>query len=236
MVNSNYKTAIVLHLYYQDLWPEFKEKILPVLSDDTHLYVSINERNEYTEDIEKYSKEVFLVENRGMDFGPFVFIYNKIRSLNYKYIVKLHGKKSLHSPGLGDYWRTTLVNSIINSADHFYHIINFMENDSDIFMASSSEFYYDTDRESINHPNRLAALSFINKVRNFTNSGEHGCFFAGSMFIVTTNYLEKLFANADLIELYEQFELGYSMDSFAHGMERVIGYGVIKNNGKYLTI
>jgi lipopolysaccharide biosynthesis protein len=62
MVNSNYKTAIVLHVYYQDLWPEFKEKILPVLSDDTHLYVSINERNEYTEDIEKYSKEVFLVD------------------------------------------------------------------------------------------------------------------------------------------------------------------------------
>jgi lipopolysaccharide biosynthesis protein len=230
------KNAIVLHLYYQDLWPEFKEKILPILSDSTHLYVSINEETEYTDDIKQYANEVFLVENRGMDFGPFVFVYDKLRTMGYKYIVKLHGKKSLHSPGIGDYWRTTLVNSIINSDDHFHHIINFMETDSDIFMASSSEFYHDMDRESINHPNRLAALPFINKVRSFVNSGEHGCFFAGSMFIVTTNYLEKLFENVDLTKLYKQFELGYSMDSFAHGMERVIGYGVMTNNGKYLTI
>jgi hypothetical protein len=56
------------------------------------------------------------------------------------------------------------------------------------------------------------------------------------MFIVTTNYLEKLFENVDLTKLYNQFELGYLMDSFAHGMERVIGYGVNTYNGKYLTI
>jgi len=230
------KTCIILHLYYQDLWPEFKEKILPILSESTHLYVSINDETEYTDDIRKYSQEVFLVENRGMDFGPFVFVYDKLRTIDYKYIVKLHGKKSLHTPGIGDRWRNALVNSIIESPDQFNHIINYMETMPDIYMASSLEFYHDTDRESINHPNRLAALPFINKVRNFVNSDDHGCFFAGSMFIVTTNYLEKLFNNVELTELYKQFESGYSMDSFAHGMERVIGYGVTTNNGKYLTI
>ena len=228
--------AIVLHLYYQDLWPEFKEKILPILSESTHLYVSINDETEYTDDIRKYAQAVFHVENRGMDFGPFVFVYNKLQKLNYKYIVKLHGKKSLHTPGIGDQWRNALVNSIIESPDQFNHIINYMETMPDIYMASSLEFYHDTDRESINHPNRLAALPFINKVRNFVNSDDHGCFFAGSMFIVTTNYLEKLFNNVELTELYKQFEPGYSMDSFAHGMERVIGYGFTTNNGKYLTI
>ena len=120
------KNAIVLHLYYQDLWPEFKEKILPILSDSTHLYVSINEETEYTNDIKQYANEVFLVENRGMDFAPFVFVYNTLRMMGYKHIVKLHGKKSLHSHGIGDYWRTTLVNSLINSIDHFNYIINFI--------------------------------------------------------------------------------------------------------------
>lgn len=228
--------AIVLHLYYQDLWPEFKEKILPVLSESTHLYVSINDETEYTPDIRKYAHAVFHVENRGMDFGPFVFVYNTLQKLNYKYIVKLHGKKSLHTPGIGDHWRNALVNSIIESPDQFNHIINYMETMPDIYMASSLEFYHDMNRESINHPNRLAALPFINKVRSFVNSDDHGCFFAGSMFIVTTNYLEKLFTNVELTKLYNQFEPGYSMDSFAHGMERVIGYGVTTNNGKYLTI
>ena len=230
------KIALLLHLYYQDLWPDFKEKILPMLSDTTHLYVSINTETDYTDDIRSYATEVFEVENRGMDFGPFVFVYNKIQSSGYKYIVKLHGKKSLHTPGIGDYWRNTLVNSIISSPEQFHHIISYMETDPDIYMASSLEFYHDTNREPLNHPNRLAALPFINKVRSFINSGDHGCFFAGSMFIVTNNYLEKLFNNVDLDVLYEQFEMGYLMDSFAHGMERVIGYGVFTHNGKYLTI
>lgn len=230
------KIAIILHLYYQDLWPEFKEKILPILSETTHLYVSINDETEYTDDIRIIAKEVYKVENRGMDFGPFILLYDKLRNMGYKYIVKLHGKKSLHSPGFGDYWRNTLVNSIIKSPEQFQHIINYMETDPSIYMASSSEFYHDIDREPLNHPNRIAALPFINKVRTFVNSGEHGCFFAGSMFVTTTDYLEKFFKGVNLEILYEQFEHGYLLDSFAHGMERVIGYGVSTNNGKYLTI
>jgi hypothetical protein len=125
---------------------------------------------------------------------------------------------------------------MISTPEQFYHIINYMNSDPTMFMASSLEYYHDMSREPLNHPNRLAALPFINKVISLINSEDHGCFFAGSMFIVTTNYLEKLFNNVDLKVLYEQFELGYLMDSFAHGMERVIGYGVIKNGGKYLTI
>ena len=230
------KNAIVLHLYYQDLWPEFKEKILPILSDSTHLYVSINAETEYTDDIKQYATEVFLVENRGMDFGPFVFVYNKLQKLNYKYIVKLHGKKSLHTPGIGDNWRTSLVNSIISSPEQYYHIINYMDTDPEIYMASAWNFYHNINDEPLNHPNRLAALPYINKVRMFLNSDDHGSFFAGSMFVITTSYLEKLFDSVDLDVLYEQFEPGYLMDSFAHGMERVIGYGVKTHNGKYLTI
>ena len=229
-------SAIILHLYYQDLWPEFKEKILPILSDTTHLYVSINEHTEYTNDIKQHASEVFLVENRGMDFGPFIYVYDKIRNQNYKYIVKLHGKKSLHTPNIGDHWRQSLVNSMIISPEHFNHIINFMDTDSNIFMASSLQYYFDTARESLEHPNRIRADQFIRKVCSFIDAGHHGCFFAGSMFIVTTHYLELLFKNTDLTQLYDQFEPGYHSDSFAHGMERVIGYGVYTHSGSYLTI
>lgn len=230
------KNCILLHLYYQDLWPEFKEKILPILSKDTHLYVSINEQTEYTDDIKKYSKEVFLVENRGMDIGPFIYVYNKIRDYGYKYIVKLHSKKSLHTPNIGDHWRRALTNALIESPTQFQQIINFMEPDPTIFMAGSLEFYYDTNLEPLHSTTRIAAEPFISKVRQFVNSDNHGCFFAGSMFVVTVNYLDIFFGNTNLNDLYNQFEFGYLRDSFAHGMERVIGYGVATNNGKYLTI
>ncbi len=233
---SNAKTAILLHLYYQDLWVEFKQYIQPILSNDVDLYVTVNENNEYTEDIKLYAKEVLLVANKGMDFGPFILMYDKVKDLNYDFVIKLHGKKSLHTPGFGEYWRKNLINSMLQTTEKFNRIVEFMTLDRDILMASSAEFYHDTVREAYNHPNRLAALPYINKVREYLKVADHGCFFAGSMFIVSTKYLKQLFNNVDLNVLYNQFEDGYLMDSFAHGMERVIGYGVMTYNGKYLTL
>jgi len=230
-------TAILLHLYYQDLWPEFKEKILPLLNDSVHLYVSVNSsETDFIADIRQHANQVYVVENRGLDFGPFIYVYKQLRHLNYRYFVKLHGKKSLHTPGIGDYWRKTLTNAMIDSEEQFKHVIAFMEQTPDVYMASSLEFYHDVNREPINHPNRLAALPYINKVCSILNVDSHGSFFAGSMFIVSAAYLDKLFKGVDLENLYNQFEYGYSMDSFAHGMERVIGYGVATHKGLYLTI
>ena len=58
-------TAILLHLHYQDLWEEFKEKIVPILSDRVHLYVTVHDnQTQYYEDIVNTSTEVFVVENR----------------------------------------------------------------------------------------------------------------------------------------------------------------------------
>jgi lipopolysaccharide biosynthesis protein len=229
--------AIVLHLYYHDLWDEFKEKIIPVLSDTTHLFVTITHESEYIHEIKEYAKEVFIVENQGMDFGPFIFAYNKIQHNDYKYIVKLHTKKSLHSPNLGDWWREGLVNCLLESPDQFYHIINYMESNSDIFMAGSEAHFHNKLREPYNHPNRLEAVPAINKINTFLNVDDHGCFVAGSIFIVTTNYLNKLFNNIDLGSFYNEFNEGYSRGgTLAHGFERVIGYGVETFNGKYLTV
>jgi lipopolysaccharide biosynthesis protein len=229
--------AIVLHLYYQDLWPEFKEKILPILSSTTHLYVSINEETEYTADIQLHANKVYVVENRGMDFGPFVYVYDKIQLSDYKYIVKLHSKKSLHSPGLGDWWRRDLVDCILHDTNQFQHVINYMESNPDIYMAGSAAHFHNKLKESYNHPNRIEAVPAIEKVNTILNVTDHGCFFAGSMFLVTTNYLNKLFNNINLETFYNEFTEGYSRGgTLAHGFERVIGYGVETYNGQYLTI
>lgn len=229
--------AIVLHLYYHDLWYEFKEKIIPILSETTHLYVTTNHESDCIDDVRQYAKEVFIVENKGMDIGPFIFTYNKIQDANYKYIVKLHTKKSLHSPGLGDWWRAGLVDPILHSYEQFNHIIKFMETTPDIFMAGSETHFYNKLREPYNHPSRLEAIPAIEKCNTFLDIGDHGCFFAGSIYLVTTNYLNKLFNNIDLPIFYNEFTQGYARGgTLAHGFERVIGYGVEKYGGQYLTL
>lgn len=235
--------AIILHLHYQDLWYELKQKIQPLLNDQIHLYVTINKETEYTNDIRLFSKEVFLIKNKGMDFGPFVYTWNKIKKNGYKYVLKIHGKKSeSYNTKLGKYfgtiWRSQLITPLIGSKDRFYEVIDFMNNNDDIYMAGSERHFYDTYREPIDHVNRMNCVDKIKKLNNYVNSKYHGCFFAGSMFIVKTDYLKMFFGDCNLNDLYYEFEDYYSSNSdlLAHAMERVIGYGVDDHNGKFLTL
>lgn len=234
--------AILLHLYYQDLWEEFKEKILPILSDNVHLYVTVNEENEYTEDIKKFAKQIFIVKNKGSDFGPFVYAWDKIRKHDYEYVLKLHGKKSISDSrsvyGYGDIWRKQLVNAIISNPEKFDTVLSYMRENPDIFMAGSLRWFNTRYTESENTRQYLESLSSIKRVCSHVKSDVHGCFFSGSMFLVKVEYLNLFFDTCDLNILYEEFEDYYTDDgsSFAHGFERVIGYAVETHRGKFLTL
>jgi hypothetical protein len=68
------------------------------------------------------------------------------------------------------------------------------------------------------------------------NVVDNGAFFAGTMFMVNDLYLNNLLGDIDLNNFYNEFEEGYHKDSLAHGMERVIGYGINHYKGTYITI
>lgn len=233
-------TAIILHLYYQDLWEEFKSKIIPLLNENVHLYITVNQYSDYVLDMQSIAKNVFIVKNKGTDFGPFVYIWNKIKDKSYKYVIKLHGKKSIISTrkGYGDFWRNTLVDSIISSPEKLQSIIYAMENYPNIFMAGSKKHFQTRISEPESHCNRLDALNSIKKICKYVKSDMHGCFFSGSMFLTTTNYLNLFFSDCNLDELYNEFEEYYASDGslLSHGLERVIGYAVETHNGNFLLL
>lgn len=231
-------TAIILHLYYQDLWEEFKNNISLLLNDDVHLYVTVTEHTPITDDIKNYAKEIFLVENKGMDFGPFIYAYNKIRHLNYKNILKIHSKKSVHNMNMGNVWRKKLTEVFFNSKDTFLDILNAMNDDDTIFMAGAYSCFYDKIKENRDSLAKIKNEQTINKVNSFLKlKNTHGCFFAGSIFMVSTKYLDMLFKNVNLDEFYLEFNHEYTNDvSLAHAMERMIGYGVENYNGKFLIL
>lgn len=224
------KSAILLHLHYQDLWPEFKEKLLLILSKTTHLYVSVNTlESEYIEDIKSIAKKIYLVENRGMDLGPFIYVYNKIKNKNYSIYLKLHSKKSLHTLGIGDKWRRSLYFPII---DNYKEILSQIKTIEGCWMLGIKEYFYDEYQDH----SKLAAKKYIDKLCEILNVTNTGAFFAGTMFMVNNLYLNKLWGNIDLDYFYSKFEEGYLRDSLAHGMERVIGYGINHYKGTYITI
>ena len=228
------KHCIILHLYYQDLWSEFKEKLIPILNNNVDLYVSVTDIDtEFITDIESVATKVFLVENRGADVAPFIYVYNKIKHLEYSTYLKIHGKKSVHTPGVGDWWRQESYFGIVENYD------NIIEQTIPMigpWMLGNTIYYHDMFKEPVDHINRLNNIEFINKAAELLNVSNEGAFFAGTMWLVNSIYLTILFKDIDLDRLYNQFELGHIPNSLAHGMERVLGYGVQYHNGQYIKI
>jgi lipopolysaccharide biosynthesis protein len=228
------KTAIILHLYYQDLWEEFKEKLSPILSDNVHLYVTVHDnQTEYYEDILQTATDVFMVENRGLDVAPFIFSYNKIKDKGYANVLKLHSKKSLHTPNVGDSWRQSLYFPIV---EHYNDLQEQVQQVDTPWMLGVGAYYHDMLIEPKYHPNKLAAKPYIDKACKLLQIEDEGSFFAGTMFMISTSYLQLLLNSVDLEYLYGLFEEGYTRDSLAHGMERVLGYGISHYKGTYYTI
>ena len=245
----NKKHAIILHLYYNDLWNEFKSKIEPILEKgDVDLYVSLTKDDESKKsEIEKLTPFVYVLENRGLDIGPFVYILNEIKDKNYTSITKIHSKKSLkHSQpvGFGEVWRSYLVNSLIGNEKIFFDIADVIEKNP-ISMIGNVNFLYDFNRDSINIPHHYEVIHSTIKQLNvevterkmngsicFSKSGR---FFAGTMFTTSHQYLKELFKNTNMLEFYKTLPLGYSYNSNAHAMERIFGYYIEQLGGNFYT-
>ena len=88
--------AIILHIYYVELWQIFAEK-LKKLNTKFDLYITLTKGNQdITDDILKSfpDAKIYTYINKGMDIGPFLLTLKKIRNKNYNYIIKLHTKNN----------------------------------------------------------------------------------------------------------------------------------------------
>ncbi len=88
--------AIVVHIYYEDTWAEIAA-ILRRLSHDFDLIVTtVPGRESLVEDICRAfpQAEIHVGENRGRDVRPFLALLEQGRFDRYRYICKIHGKKS----------------------------------------------------------------------------------------------------------------------------------------------
>lgn len=227
------RVSIILHLYYQDLWFYFKEK-LEKLNYKFDLYVTLSQNSAtigqtewLKEKIKSFGGKVFIVPNKGLDIGPFLFVLNYIfkKGIIYDYTIKLHSKKSLHN-SIGDSWRDDLVNSLIGNQKVFNSNINKIEN-GNIGMVGSEKWIWEDpdnyDNKYIDYfKDKLLIKSNINK------------FIGGTMFMVNFNILKKYFIK-NSISIYEELEEGYFQDNESpkktHALERIFGI-IVYDSGK----
>ncbi|HEY3344308.1 MAG TPA: glycoside hydrolase family 99-like domain-containing protein, partial [Anaerolineaceae bacterium] len=111
-------TAVILHLYYTDLWDEICQQLEP-LGGGFDLYVSLPLESVGMRDaiLSRYPQAVlYFAENRGRDLAPFIQIYRAIAPLNYRYLLKIHAKKTDHRAD-GDRWRQEIYTRLLGSLE-----------------------------------------------------------------------------------------------------------------------
>ena len=116
------KAAVVVHVYYDETWPDFAE-VLKRLTIPFDLIVTTVPGRERLADTVKRDfpwAEVAVFENRGRDVRPFLALLETGRLDRYAYVCKVHGKKS--SDGgrrayLGAFWRRRLLIDLLAGPD-----------------------------------------------------------------------------------------------------------------------
>lgn len=242
------KNAILLHLHYQDLWPKFWAYLKDIKGENTDLYITLNTKEtEYYEDIKLKSTDVFLIENRGMDFGGFLYAYNQIKNIDYKIIIKLHGKKRnvFENPDskltLSPLEWTIQLSEPLIKKRNYENLISLFNDDKRLFLLGSSSFLHKehknhiwtVGREARNIKGNQSAYDTINKILQLPNLDYYE-FIAGTIFAVSKMYLDLLFNNKEL-DLLNVMELPPfpTCGTIAHGLERLICSHVSTFNGKF---
>lgn len=243
-------TAIILHLYYMDLWEEFENKIKPILSrGDVDLYVTLTEDDFSVKDkVEKITPFVFVVPNKGLDVGPFLYVINQIKDKHYSSIFKIHSKKSPNHGEpveFGENWRNSLVDSLIKNEEIFEKITKVIERDQ-VSMIGCNSHIFDAFRDAGNIPWHYSIIKETiedlgikiteKKTNNSVCFSKSGRFIAGTMFATSHQYIKKLFSNVDIQKLYEEMPEGYVYNSKAHALERIFGFYLEEIGGNFYGV
>ena len=247
---SNYKIAVLVHLFYTDMWEDIKYYLNNLGDINYDLYINLVDGfydEECINQIKKFKNNAHIVisPNKGEDIGGFLYCYKQLKN-NPDFILKIHTKKSLGTPetpsdyvrvyGLsnaiikGKSWFHKLMNSVLKSKSHVTTILDKLENDKDYVMCG-------LDCETYVGPN----ISLVEEL------GEHfkipiklngdrlseGNFVGGTIFWVKNSILKKYLTSKNIEYILNKLPENYHNEpSYNHAMERILGLMVNNENKK----
>ncbi|MBA3706834.1 MAG: glycoside hydrolase family 99-like domain-containing protein, partial [Bacteroidetes bacterium] len=226
VINKTADIAVVLHLFYVDLWEEMKKE-LKNFNKPIDLYININ-NNATIKEIEKIKKDypkakIYSFENRGRDILPFLKILKIILPLNYSAICKIHTKKSPHRDD-GNEWRNSLIKGLIGTPERINQSIKLLEKDTGIVVSKGNLYSY-----------KMWIGSNAELVEDFAKKAniqipDDFMFPAGAMFWIKPKVFQKIVDHMDEKDFF--VEEGHLDGTIAHACERIVGLLCIESNLK----
>ena len=218
-------TAVVLHLFYEDLFDEIKNYLQNLINFD--LYISMHQSNSSLKDriFESFpNAKILFIENRGRDILPFISIYKNISLLNYKYLLKIHTKKSPHIED-GSNWRNDIYRKLLGSTKIINSAMLALETNPAIGVIGPKghvidyRFYWNNNKEKTKELSNRVGISF--------RDNEPFNFIAGTMFWAKPDALRFLSLLSIDLQEFEPEPIGQD-GALVHALERFIGLTVKK--------
>jgi glycosyltransferase involved in cell wall biosynthesis len=237
--SPNTKLAVVVHLYYPDAWPFIKEKLKNItVPFDIFVSVRQNDKDTVLDRVSKYHKvtNIVALPNRGRDVLPFMLIVSKISSEGqYKYLLKIHGKKSLHRKD-GSEWLESLLSQLIPS-DTSRIIMNLEKANTGIIgpadHITSLSRYMGGNRARIE--SLLELMTDRGTTEHILKAPSRYPFFGGTMFWCRVDFLQPLLKSGIKPADFNS-ERGQVDATTAHAIERILGKILHTVSGKKMYI
>lgn len=219
--------AVVLHLFYVELWPEIAERLRGI-PEPFDLFISLPEEQEnFQTEIQKVfpNAHIYIAPNRGRDIAPFLEIFQAISPFDYQLLCKLHSKKSTHLSA-GENRRQYLFSELIGSEQRVSEILQLMRQNTQIGMIVPKGFLLSgIDIDTFTNRKNIEALAGM---LNILLQDYYFEYPAGSMFWCRPGCLEKL-AGCGIRTADFPPERGQLNNTLAHAVERIFGLLVTDN-------
>ena len=136
---SGNAAAIVVHIYYEDIWADIAGVLKRLTIPFDLIVTTVPGRERLVEAMRRDfpHAEIAVTENRGRDVRPFVELLESGRLDQYRYVCKIHGKKSADGgrmPYLGALWRRRLFFDLLGAPGIAETILQTFENDESVGM------------------------------------------------------------------------------------------------------
>jgi hypothetical protein len=224
--------AVVIHIYYEDTWPDIAGALRGLTIPFDLIVTTVAGRERLIETIRRaYPRaDIEVVENRGRDVGPFMTVLESGRLDRYKYVCKVHGKKSIDAGRrtyMGAMWRRRLLFDLLGAPGAAISVIDMFERDRSIGMIGPRMFRL----PRANYPEDLSWAA--NRAMTLKIAGRMGVpadkfqldFFGGTMFWVRPEALKPL---RDLrLAADMPYESGLIDGDLPHALERVLPTSVL---------
>lgn len=216
-------TAVVLHLYYGDLFNELRSEYLKnVAQADIFISVRFNVSLAILEEITRAYPNSYLMkaDNRGRDIYPFLLALEKLVGYGYNYACKLHTKKSKHRED-GRQWRNQIMNCLVGGKHSLSEAKAHFGNDAKVGILIPRYSIHDLSEPDLHVDNVVWLDCLLARMGCSRYKGTYGFeFSAGSMFWFRVDALRGLL---DLGIGADDFaiETGQLDGTLAHALERL---------------